>query len=217
MRFDELASKAGKAAADVGRRADRPAIGAILAARRRALIAGWLATGAVVVFIVGAALLWPASGAPSLPDAGPPVTSATASPTTTTLPTTTLTEEAPVIPGKPGRMPGHGSRRRFLHTGIACSSATALELRIRLVRDPRAMDLHRPRRRHLGESPRRRRWQSHPEDVLVSGGLLDRRGATAGYHGHAGAPGRASPHYRVRDTWHERRQRRSRGVHARRD
>ena len=82
MRFDELASRAGKAAAGVGRRAERPSFGQVLAARRRALIAGWLTSVAVVVAVVGAALLWPARGANPTPAAGP-ITTTTSDPATT--------------------------------------------------------------------------------------------------------------------------------------
>lgn len=92
MRFDELASSAGKTAADIGRRAGRPTFGHVLAARRRVLITGWAAATVVVVFIVGVALLWPGPGAPSLGPAGttataPPLTASTSpAPSTTTIP-----------------------------------------------------------------------------------------------------------------------------------
>jgi hypothetical protein len=82
MRFDELASKAGKAAADVGRRAERPSISQVLVARRRAVIARWLASAAVVMSILGVSLLWPGPGARSSPAAG-------------TIRTTTTTASAP--------------------------------------------------------------------------------------------------------------------------
>lgn len=66
MRFDELASKASKAAADVGRRAERPPFGRILDKhRRRVLIAGSSTAAAAVMAILGVVLFWPGPGSES--------------------------------------------------------------------------------------------------------------------------------------------------------
>lgn len=90
MRFDELAFKAGVAAAETGRRAERPPFGQVLARRRRrSLIAGWSA--GAVLFVVGLSLLWP-GGEPSAPVAAAPSTNVpttTVTSTTTTAPSTT--------------------------------------------------------------------------------------------------------------------------------
>lgn len=63
MRFDEIASKAGKTAADIGRRAGRPSFSDVRRERlRRTLFAGLAAAAAVVVLGFGAVMLWPESG-----------------------------------------------------------------------------------------------------------------------------------------------------------
>lgn len=63
MRFDELATRAGRNAADVGRRADRPSFSVIRRERhRRNLFAGLSAAVAVVVLGFGTFLLWPEPG-----------------------------------------------------------------------------------------------------------------------------------------------------------
>lgn len=66
MRFDDLASEAGKTAQNVGKAADRPAFARVLSGRRRRmLIEGWSTASAVVLVILGTVLLWPGSGSES--------------------------------------------------------------------------------------------------------------------------------------------------------
>jgi hypothetical protein len=66
MRFEELAAKAGKAAAHVGTQAERPSFGAILDNHRsRILIAGWSTAAAAVMVVFGVMWLWPGSGSES--------------------------------------------------------------------------------------------------------------------------------------------------------
>lgn len=65
MRFEELASRAGTTAAEVGRRVDRPSFPGIVARRhRRMLFAGWSTAAAAVIVALGMVWLWPGSGAP---------------------------------------------------------------------------------------------------------------------------------------------------------
>lgn len=65
MRFEELASRAGKTAAYVGRQTDRPALSAIIAHHhRRMLIARWSTAAAAILVAFGIVWLWPASGVP---------------------------------------------------------------------------------------------------------------------------------------------------------
>jgi hypothetical protein len=79
MRFDELASRAGKTAAEIGRRVERPSFSVVRRGRfRQTLFAGVAAAAAVVVLGFGAVLLWPESG-----DLAPAVSAAT----------TTITEQ----------------------------------------------------------------------------------------------------------------------------
>lgn len=95
MRFEELASRAGKAAADVGRRADRPAFARILDGhRRRVLVAGWSSAAAVVMVVLGVSL-WPGSG--SAPSPAAQVTTTTATTPPPEAPNTTLGNG--VVPG----------------------------------------------------------------------------------------------------------------------
>lgn len=90
MRFDELASSAGRAANDIGREANRPVFARLLdKRRRRTLMTGWSMTAVVLVAILGGVLL------SSSPDPGsaadPQLTTTTVTTTTTTTPTTTTT------------------------------------------------------------------------------------------------------------------------------
>ncbi len=63
MRFEEFASRAGKAASDVGRRASRPSFARLVRDRhRRTLFAGLSAATALVVIVFGTVVLWPESG-----------------------------------------------------------------------------------------------------------------------------------------------------------
>lgn len=82
MRFDELASRAGKSAADVGRRAERPAFSGIRRDRmRRTMFAGLTTTVALTALVLGS--FWLGSGsATSVPPAAmaPTTTSAGTTP-----------------------------------------------------------------------------------------------------------------------------------------
>lgn len=85
MRFDELASKAGKAAANVGRRAERPPFARVLDRHRsRVLIAGWSTAAVAVMAILGVVLLWPGPGS-ELPPAAVDTTQTTIMSESTTL------------------------------------------------------------------------------------------------------------------------------------
>lgn len=85
LRFEELASKAGKAAARVGSRAERPAFDQVLAGRRlRTLVSAWSTAAVGALAIVGVVLMWPGPGA-SVPPAATPTTTTTTTSTTTTL------------------------------------------------------------------------------------------------------------------------------------
>lgn len=91
MRFEELASRAGRTAADIGRRADRSSFSGVVARRhRRTVFAGWSTAAAVVIVIIGIVWLWPASG-PEAPLAAANTTSTTLSTTTTRAEATTTT------------------------------------------------------------------------------------------------------------------------------
>jgi len=60
MKFEELASKAGKTAATVGRRAEQPEFGQVLRDRRRRTItAGWTTAVVLLMAVVGVMLIWP--------------------------------------------------------------------------------------------------------------------------------------------------------------
>jgi len=60
MKFEELASKAGKTAATVGRRAEQPEFGRVLRdRRRRAITSGWTTAVVLLVAVVGVILIWP--------------------------------------------------------------------------------------------------------------------------------------------------------------
>lgn len=66
MRFDELASRAGKAAAAVGRSVERPSFSVVRRWRlRRTLSVGVVAVVAVVMLVFGTVLVWPESGPPA--------------------------------------------------------------------------------------------------------------------------------------------------------
>ena len=83
MRFEELASRAGDAAARFGRRAERPAFSQVLAAqRRRTLVSAWSAAAVIALAFVGVVLTWPGSGAPVSPAAFAPTTTTLSTPTT---------------------------------------------------------------------------------------------------------------------------------------
>ena len=85
MKFEDLATQAGRAAGEVGRQATRPPFDSITRVGRSAALV-WLAAGAVGVVLLGAAVLfWPASEAP-IP-LGPTVTPVF--PTTSSAATTT--------------------------------------------------------------------------------------------------------------------------------
>lgn len=93
MEFDELASRAGRTAAEVGRQAEQPSFSVVVnRSRRRALAGRWSLVAVVILLFLGALLL------PSNPDQEKPVgvtpTATTAEPTSTT---TTLAKE-PVQP-----------------------------------------------------------------------------------------------------------------------
>lgn len=99
MRFDELASRAGKTAADVGRRAPRPSFSVVRREGiRRTLFAGVAAAAAVAVLGFGTVLLWP--------QAGSPAPAAAAETTTTTLSESALAEGREACPiTEPGDSP----------------------------------------------------------------------------------------------------------------
>lgn len=60
MKFDELASKAGRAAAAVGRRAERPEFGQVLRdRRRRTMTSGWTMAVVLLMVVVGVMLIRP--------------------------------------------------------------------------------------------------------------------------------------------------------------
>jgi hypothetical protein len=63
MRFDEIASSAGRTAANIGIRAERPTFAFVLARARRRLIAQWSAAVAVSMVVVLVGLWW--SGSPT--------------------------------------------------------------------------------------------------------------------------------------------------------
>jgi hypothetical protein len=72
MKFEELASKAGRTAATVGRRAEQPEFGQVLRdRRRRAITSGWTTAVVVVLAFVGVMLVWP-TGAQELPPVAEP-------------------------------------------------------------------------------------------------------------------------------------------------
>jgi hypothetical protein len=90
MKFEELASRAGKRASAAGRRSARPSIADVIAVRqRRSLIVGWSTATATIVLVAGLGLLW------SAPNPSAPVAAA---PTTTTRPTTTAIEDPGYVP-----------------------------------------------------------------------------------------------------------------------
>jgi hypothetical protein len=63
MKFEGLASRAGKTAATVGRRAEQPEFGQVLRDRRRRTItAGWTTAVALVIAVVGVMMIWTESG-----------------------------------------------------------------------------------------------------------------------------------------------------------
>lgn len=83
MNFDELASKAGKSAADIGRQAERPSFTVVRRDRiRRTLFAGVATASAVVALGFGVLMLWPEPGSVA-PAAAPETT--TTEPVATTL------------------------------------------------------------------------------------------------------------------------------------
>ena len=87
MRFEELASEAGRAAARVGSRAERPTFGDLLATQRhRTQVSVLSASVAVALAFVALTLIWPGSGSPTSP-------AAQASTTTTSSTSTTLVED----------------------------------------------------------------------------------------------------------------------------
>ena len=60
MKFEELASKAGKTAAAVGRCAEHPEFGRVLRdRRRRAITSGWTTAVVLLIAVVGVMLIWP--------------------------------------------------------------------------------------------------------------------------------------------------------------
>ena len=81
MRFEDLASDAGRGAADLGSRSPRPSLESVLELRRRARIAGWVTAVAAVLAVFGAGFLLSARGGTEGPVAAPITTSTT----TTTL------------------------------------------------------------------------------------------------------------------------------------
>lgn len=79
MKFEELASRAGKKASAAGRRSARPSIANVIATRRRrTLVIGWSTATAAIVLAAGLGLLW------SAPDQSAPVAAATTTPPATT-------------------------------------------------------------------------------------------------------------------------------------
>lgn len=96
MRFDELASRAGTTAADIGRQADRPSFLRIVARRhRQTVLAGWSAAAAVVIVVIGMVWLWPASGAEAPIVAADTTSTTLATTTRAEVTTTTLIEGSP--------------------------------------------------------------------------------------------------------------------------
>ncbi|HET7846083.1 MAG TPA: hypothetical protein VFL72_01235 [Acidimicrobiia bacterium] len=60
MKFEELASRAGKTAATVGRCAEQPEFGQVLRDRRRRTIAsGWTTAVVLLMAVIGVMLIWP--------------------------------------------------------------------------------------------------------------------------------------------------------------
>lgn len=123
MRFEELASEAGRAAARVGSEAERPALSQILAGRRRRALTAGLGAAVIAVVIFGVVLMWPGSGA-SVPPAAAP----TSTTTSTTIPAvsneTELPLGGPVPAGAPDAvadrvpLPYCGASLRFPNTGV---------------------------------------------------------------------------------------------------
>lgn len=71
MRFDELASRAGQAAARVGGGAERPTFGHVAQRQhRRALVAGWSTAAAALAVTLAVVMLWPGPHVEPSPAAG---------------------------------------------------------------------------------------------------------------------------------------------------
>jgi hypothetical protein len=100
MRLDELASNAGRAAADIGTQAERPAFASILdRSRRRAFVGGWFVAAVVIVAFFGSVVFSSRPG--SVTPAGVPPATTTGLPSSTTTSTASTTTTLGKEPAQP--------------------------------------------------------------------------------------------------------------------